>query len=76
MDYATLIQLTERYAERDLRNITDDDAQALDTVRAGQAIADASAEIEGYLFHALPAAVAGSVRCADGRADDSGALCL
>lgn len=49
MDYATLIQLTERYAERDLRNITDGDAQALDTVRAGQAIADASAEIEGYL---------------------------
>lgn len=49
MDYATLIQLTERYAERDLRNITDDAAQALDTVRAGQAIADASAEIEGYL---------------------------
>lgn len=49
MDYATLIQLTERYAERDLRNITDDDAQALDTVRSGQAMADASAEIEGYL---------------------------
>jgi phage gp36-like protein len=46
---ATLTQLTERYAERDLRNITDVDAQALDTVRAGQAIADASAEIEGYL---------------------------
>jgi len=49
MDYATLTNLAERYAERDLRNITDVDAQALDTIRAQQALADASAEIEGYL---------------------------
>lgn len=49
MDYATLTHLTQRYAERDLRNITDDDAQALDTVRAAQALADASAEIDSYL---------------------------
>jgi phage gp36-like protein len=49
MDYATLTQLTERYAERELRNITDPDAQAMDALRAGQAIGDASAEIEGYL---------------------------
>ena len=49
MNYATLTQLTERYAERDLRHITDPDAQALDATRAGQALADASAEIEGWL---------------------------
>lgn len=49
MDYATLTQLQARYAERDLRHITDANAQALDTTRAGQALADASAEIEGYL---------------------------
>ena len=38
MDYATFTQLTERYAERDLRLITDPDAQALDAGRAEQAL--------------------------------------
>ena len=49
MDYATLTQLTERYAERDLRLITDPDAQALDAGRAAQALADAAAEIDAWL---------------------------
>lgn len=49
MDYATLSQLTERYAERDLRHITDPDAQALDAERAEQALADAAAEIDAWL---------------------------
>jgi phage gp36-like protein len=49
MAYASLDQLTERYAERDLRNITDPDAQALDAARAGQALADADAEIDAWL---------------------------
>ena len=49
MDYATFTQLTERYAERDLRLITDPDAQALDAGRAEQALADAAAEIDAWL---------------------------
>ena len=49
MDYATFTQLTERYAERDLRLITDPDAQALDADRAEQALADAAAEIDAWL---------------------------
>ena len=49
MNYATLTQLTERYAERDLRNITDPDAQALNMDRAGQALDDAAAEIDTHL---------------------------
>ena len=49
MDYATLTQLTERYAERDLRLITDPDAQALDVGRAAPALADAAAEIDAWL---------------------------
>lgn len=49
MDYATLTQLAERYAERDLRLITDPDAQALDAGRTEQALADAAAEIDAWL---------------------------
>jgi phage gp36-like protein len=49
MNYATLTQLTERYAERDLRNITDPNAQALDAERAQQALDDAAAEIDAHL---------------------------
>ncbi|CVF20798.1 phage protein Gp36 family protein [Serratia marcescens] len=49
MYYATFTQLTERYAERDLRLITDPDAQALDAGRAEQALADAAAEIDAWL---------------------------
>ena len=49
MDYATFTQLTERYAERDLRLITDPDALALDAGRAELALADAAAEIDAWL---------------------------
>jgi phage gp36-like protein len=56
MSYATIQQLTERYLERDLRHITDPDAQALDAARAQQALDDATAEIDAWLGrrYALP----------------------
>ena len=56
MSYATIANLTQRYQERDLRHITDVDAQAVDTVRAQQALDDANAEIDAWLAqrYALP----------------------
>lgn len=54
--YATLQQLIDRYNERDLRHITDPDAQTVNAARVVQALDDASAEIDGYLErrYALP----------------------
>lgn len=49
MSYATIAQLTERYLERDLRHITDPDAQNLDVTRTGQALNDATAEMDAWL---------------------------
>lgn len=49
MNYATVDNLTERYQERELRHLTDPDAQAVDVTRARQALDDANAEIDGYL---------------------------
>ena len=49
MDYATLTDLADRYTERDLRLITDPDAQDIHAARAGQALADAHAEIDAWL---------------------------
>lgn len=49
MPYATLQDLIDRYPERELRHLTDPQAQQLDTERANQAINDATAEIDGYL---------------------------
>lgn len=49
MGYATTTDLQARYNERDLRLMTDADAQAFDAARAAQALADADEEIDSYL---------------------------
>lgn len=56
MNYASIENLTERYSERELRHITDPDAQSLDITRAARSLADASAEMDAYLGrrYALP----------------------
>lgn len=47
--YASVRDAQERYGERELRHITDPDAQALDHGRLEQALEDATAEINSYL---------------------------
>ena len=49
MLYATPADLLARYAERDLRHITDADGQAFVEQRAADALADASVEIDAYV---------------------------
>jgi phage gp36-like protein len=50
MSYATLSDLAARYGADRLTELTDHDADgAMDTGRVEQALADASAEIDGYL---------------------------
>lgn len=49
MLYATPADLLARYAERDLRHITDADGQAFVEQRAVDALADASVEIDAYV---------------------------
>lgn len=49
MTYASLSDLSSRVSERDLRHITDPTGQQVDTVRAQQALSDASAEIDSYV---------------------------
>lgn len=49
MSYATITHLTERYLERDLRHITDPDAQAVNVLRSETALQDASDEIDTHL---------------------------
>jgi phage gp36-like protein len=49
MPYATLPDLEARYMERDLRLVTDPNAQAVDAVRAQQALNDAHAEADGWI---------------------------
>lgn len=49
MSYATIQQLTERYGERELRQITDPDAQAVQSTVAERALADASEEIDFWI---------------------------
>lgn len=49
MSYATIQDLIDRYPERELRHLTDPQAQQLDAARANQALADAASEIDGYL---------------------------
>lgn len=47
--YASAQDLQERYPERDLIQLTDADGEQLDVARLERALADASAEIDGYL---------------------------
>lgn len=47
--YATPADLQARYSERDLRNLTDPDAQQFDAARAEAALADAAVEIDSYV---------------------------
>jgi len=57
MAYATLDDIRERLPEESLVNLTDDSgAGVVDEAAVARAIADADAEIEGYLAtrHALP----------------------
>ena len=49
MGYATTTDLQARYNERDLRLMTDADAQVFDAARAAQALQDADEEIDTYL---------------------------
>ena len=49
MVYASTVDLISRYSERDLRHITDDAGQSFDELRAGDALADASVEIDAYV---------------------------
>lgn len=57
MPYATLADLTERYGERELVELTDRiGAGVVDMAAVSRALADAEAEIDGYLRgrYALP----------------------
>lgn len=47
--YASALDLQDRYPERDLIQLTDPDGAVLDVARLDRALADASAEIDGYL---------------------------
>ncbi len=49
VSYASLAQLQTRYSERELRLISDPDAQAIDAARIAAALTDASDEIDTYL---------------------------
>lgn len=59
MSYCTLTDLTDRYGETELIQLTDEAGTgAIDTVRVARAIADADAEIDAWLARrvALPLA--------------------
>jgi phage gp36-like protein len=47
--YATAADLQARYPERDLIELTDPQAEELDPTKLERALADAAAEIDGYL---------------------------
>lgn len=47
--YASVQDMVDRYPERDLIQLTDENGVELDAVRLERALADASAEIDGYL---------------------------
>ncbi len=47
--YASTLNLSQRYSERVLRELTDPDAQAINEVNAQQALDDAAAEIDAWL---------------------------
>lgn len=50
MNYCTQDDLTDRYGERELVQLTDDTGRGvIDSVKLDRAIADAGAEIDGYL---------------------------
>lgn len=49
MAYASAKDLRDRYPERDLIQLTDEDGETLDCSRLTRALDDASAEIDGYL---------------------------
>lgn len=49
MSYATYPQFAQRYSERDLRMVTDPDAQAVQVEVAEQALKDASEEIDFWI---------------------------
>ena len=49
MPYAGTADLAARYQERELRHLTDPNAQAVDDTRALRALGDATEEIDGYL---------------------------
>ncbi|MEX2155110.1 MAG: phage protein Gp36 family protein [Gemmatimonadaceae bacterium] len=58
MQYASAQDMKDRYPEKDLRELTDVDGQVINDDRLDGALADASAEIDGYLMgrYALPLA--------------------
>jgi phage gp36-like protein len=56
MPYATAADLKARYPEKDLRELTDENATVIDDDRLDGALADASDRIDGYLIgrYAVP----------------------